>query len=241
MSEKKEKNCVAFIFARGGSKGVPGKNIKKLGGIPLIAHSIQCGLQCPSINRIVVSTDDQKIAEVAREYGAEVPFMRPAELAEDTSSEYDAWKHAIKSFEKHYQEKIDIFVSLPPTSPLRSVDDVENCISELQGTAADIVITVKEASRSPYFNMVRSDKQGFSRLVNLAPDGKHYIRRQDVPVVYDMTTVAYISTPEFILNSDGVFSGKVRSVVIPDERAIDIDTLLDFNFARFLFAEKDNL
>lgn len=231
-------NCVAFIFARGGSKGVPRKNIRLLGGLPLIAHSIQTAQQCAQINRVVVSTDDQEIADVARHYGAEVPFFRPVELAGDRSSEYEAWKHAISAFEELSQEKIDIFVSLPPTSPLRAVEDVENCIREFTDTEADIVITVKEASRSPYFNMVRNDEQGFSRLVNLAPDGRRYIRRQDVPVVYDMTTVAYVSSPEFILNSEAIFSGKVRSVLVPDERAIDIDTLLDFEFAEFLTAQK---
>lgn len=241
MSSVTNMNCVAFIFARGGSKGVPKKNIRKLGGIPLIAHSIKTAIECPIINRVVVSTDDEEIASVACEFGAEVPFIRPAELAGDTSNEYDAWKHAITTLEQSWQENVDVFVSLPVTSPLRSVVDVENCICEFLDTDADMVITVKEASRSPYFNMVKNDDQGFSNLVNLASGGERYIRRQDVPVVYDMTTVAYVSSPEFILNSDSIFSGKVRSVLVPDERAIDIDTLLDFRFAEFLIAQKENL
>lgn len=241
MSKAAEMNCVAFIFARGGSKGVPRKNIRNLGGLPLVSHSIRTAHQCPSIERVVVSTDDEEIAKVAREYGAEVPFIRPPELAGDRSSEYEAWKHAINAFEELCQEKVDIFVSLPPTSPLRAVEDVENCIREFTETEADMVITVKEASRSPYFNMVRNDQQGFSQLVNLAPDGTRYIRRQDVPTVYDMTTVAYVSSPEFILNSEAIFSGKVRSVLVPDERAIDIDTLLDFEFAEFLTAQKEKV
>lgn len=240
MSIKKN-NCVAFIFARGGSKGVPRKNIRDLGGIPLIAYSIRTALDCPLIDRVIVSTDDKEIIAVAREYGAEVPFIRPAELASDCSSEFDAWKHAIKTFEQVCEEKINIFVSLPPTSPLRSVVDVENCIGEYVGTEPDIVITVKEASRSPFFNMIRSDEEGFSHLVNLQPDGTRYIRRQDVPLVYDMTTVAYVSSPDFILNSDSIFSGSVRSVLVPDERAIDIDTMLDFKFAEFLINNKGHL
>ena len=222
-------------------RGVPRKNIRDLGGVPLIVYSIQVALECPLINRVVVSTDDEEIASVARQYGAEVPFMRPSELAGDRSSEHDAWKHAITTFEKIYQEKIDVFVSLPPTSPLRSVTDVENCIREYAETQADMVITVKEATRSPYFNMVRSDDDGFSHLVNLTPNGMRYIRRQDVPVVYDMTTVAYVSSPDFILNSDSIFSGKVRSVLVSDERAIDIDTMLDFKFAEFLITQKEDL
>lgn len=234
MISEKKINCVAFIFARGGSKGVPRKNIRALGGVPLIAHSIRIGLQCPSIDRVVVSTDDEEIAAIARKYGAEVPFMRPGELAGDRSSEYDAWKHAISSYEHFYGEKADIFVSLPPTSPLRSIIDVEKCVHTYMNTEADVIITVKEAARSPYFNMVKSDSEGFFHVVNLAPDGTRYIRRQDVPHVYDMTTVAYVASPEFIVNSESIFSGRVGHVVVPDERAIDIDTILDFKFAEFL-------
>lgn len=234
-------NCVAFIFARGGSKGVPRKNIRDLGGQPLIAYSIRAAQGCPLIDRVVVSTDDDEIASVAREYGAEVPFIRPVELSGDCSSEYDAWKHAIRTFEKVYEEKIDIFVSLPPTSPLRSVVDIENCIGEYAQTDADMVITVKEAARSPFFNMVKSDEEGFFHLVNLAPDGTRYIRRQDVPTVYDMTTVAYVSSPDFILNTNSIFSGRVKSVLVPDERAVDIDTMLDFKFAEFLISNKGAL
>jgi CMP-N-acetylneuraminic acid synthetase len=227
-------NCVAFVFARGGSKGVPRKNIRNLGGLPLISYSIKSAKACPSINQVVVSTDDEEIASVARQFGAAVPFMRPPELAGDCSSEFDAWKHAIKMYEKTTREKIDVFLSLPPTSPLRSVVDIENCIREYTETKADIVITVKNAARSPYFNMVRNDDEGFAHLVITAPDGTRYTRRQDVPDVYDMTTVAYVSSPDYILSSESIFSGKVKCVIVPDERAIDIDTMLDFNFAEFL-------
>lgn len=239
MTSETKVNCVVFIFARGGSKGVPRKNILELGGMPLIAHSINIAKMCSSVDRVVVSTDDPEIAEVALEYGAEVPFIRPSYLAGDRSSEYDAWKHAITEFEQVCEEKIDVFVSLPATSPLRSVDDVEKCIREYQETDADTVVTVKEASRSPYFNMLRNDDDGFSYLVNLRGDGQRYVRRQDVPQVYDMTTVAYVSGPDFILSSDSIFSGRVKSVLIPDERAVDIDTMLDFKFAEFLIAQKE--
>lgn len=236
---KKNNFCVAFIFARGGSKGVPRKNVLELGGMPLIAHSIQCALNCPFVHRVVVSTDDEEIADIALQYGAEVPFIRPKELADDTSSEFEAWKHAIREYQKLTDEEFDVFVSLPPTSPLRSVEDVEACLDQFLTSDADMVVTVKEASRSPYFNMIRIDDEGFSHVVNTDPSGKRYTRRQDVPVVYDMTTVAYVSHPEFILNSDSVFSGKVKSVLVPDERALDIDTMMDFKFAEFLVAREE--
>lgn len=227
-------NCVAFIFARGGSKGVPGKNIRMLGGIPLIAHSIKMAQSCSFIKQVIVSTDDHNISKVAKDFGAEVPFIRPAELAGDHSSEYDAWKHAINEYKKIYQKNIDVFISLPPTSPLRNREDIKNCYDEYLNSEADMVITIKEASRSPFFNMVKIDNNGWSGLVNLAPDGHRYIRRQDVPPVYDMTTVAYVSSPDFILNSDSIFDGRIKSVLVPEERALDIDTMFDFRVAECL-------
>ena len=221
------KKAVAFIFARGGSKGIPRKNIKLLGGRPLIAWSIETALKCPSIDRVIVSTDDQEIADVAMSFGAEVPFIRPAELAEDTSPEWYAWRHAV-NFVESEGFKFDKFVSLPATSPLRSVDDVENCIAALDGQT-DVVLTVKEAERSPYFNMVTIDEEGFSHLA-ITPDIA-VMRRQDAPKVYDMTTVCYVTRPKFILSNFGVFSGRVRPVIVPVSRAIDIDNPVDFQMA----------
>lgn len=221
---------IAFVFARGGSKGIPRKNIKPLGDRPLIGWSIQTALQCPSIDRIIVSTDDEEIAEVAKAQGAEVPFVRPKELAQDNSAEWYAWRHAVE-YLLAQGCTFDKFISVPATSPLRSVEDVENCIAALDDNT-DVVVTVKKAERSPYFNMVTIDEQGFSRLA-ITPD-KPVVRRQDAPVVYDMTTVCYVTRPKFILSNFGVFSGKVRSVIIPDARAIDIDTPIDFKMAELL-------
>lgn len=227
------KKTFAFIFARGGSKGIPRKNIKPLGGKPLIGWSIDTALKCPSIDRVIVSTDDEEIADVARSYGAEVPFIRPKELSEDTSAEWFAWRHAVEYFEAQGC-KFDLFVSLPATSPLRSVDDVERCITSLDDDT-DVVVTVKKAERSPYFNMVTIDEKGFSRLA-ITPT-RPVTRRQDAPEVYDMTTVCYVTRPGFIQSNFGVFSGRVRSVVIPDSRAIDIDNLIDFKMAELLANE----
>ena len=231
------KKTFAFIFARGGSKGIPRKNIKPLGGKPLIGWSIDIALQCPSIDRVIVSTDDQEIADVARSYGAEVPFIRPIELSEDTSAEWFAWRHAIE-FVEAQGCKFDQFVSLPATSPLRSVDDVENCIAALDDET-DVVVTVKKAERSPYFNMVTIDEKGHCHLA-ITPETS-VTRRQDAPEVYDMTTVCYVARPDFILSNYGLFSGRVRSVVIPDSRAVDIDTPMDFKMAELLVNESRGL
>lgn len=234
MNKKNAENCVAFIFARGGSKGIPGKNKFMLNKKPLIAYSIEVALQCPSISDVLVSTDDKEIAQIAKKYGANVPFIRPSKLATDDSNELDSWKHAINEYEKIYKNKIDLFISLPATSPLRSVDDVENCIEKYKEGTADIIITIKDASSNPYCSMIKNDSMGFSHIVNSHDDSRDYFRRQDAPKVYDMTGVAYISNTEYILSSNSIFSGKVKSVKIPDERALDIDKILDLKFAEFL-------
>lgn len=227
------KNVVGFIFARAGSKSIPDKNIKILDGIPLIAHSIKAGLKCASIDHIIVSTDSQKIADIALKFGAEVPFIRPKELAQDNSNELDAWKHAIQAYEQHYKKNIGLFISLPPTAPFRSTEDIENCIKEFNSVDCDIVITVKEAKNNPYFNMVKNNKLGFSEIV-IPESKKSLFRRQDAPKIFDMTTVAYVADTRYILNSTGILQGKVRSVIIPDDRALDIDNIIDFQFAEFL-------
>ena len=219
----------AFIFARGGSKGLPRKNIRPLAGKPLIAHAIETARASRHIQRVIVSTDDEEIAATARAHGAEVPALRPAELASDTASEWLAWRHAITALAG---APFDVFVSIPPTAPLRSVADVDACIETLLGGDCDIVITASEAHRNPYFNMITRDADGTARIV-IAPEGK-VTRRQDAPAVYDVTTVAYAARPDFILRESGIFAGRVKAVLIPAERALDIDTQLDFDFAEFL-------
>lgn len=229
------RHVVAGIFARGGSKGLPGKNIRRLAGEPLIAHAIKSAQASKSINRLFVSTDDPEIAAVARAYGAEVPFLRPAELAQDHSPEWLAWQHAIRTLRDAGGPRWDAFVSVPPTSPLRSVDDIDACISALFSSDADIVITVRNAERSPYFNMVTLDPNGVARLVIQPETSLH--RRQDAPTVYDITTVAYAARPDFVLSSNAHFDGKVKAIVVPAERAMDIDTEYDFQVAECLLRQ----
>lgn len=224
-------NIYAFIFARGGSKGLPGKNIKLLGGTPLIGHSIRLAQKINSVKKVFVSTDCDQIAKVAEEFSAEV-IRRPDELASDTASEWLAWQHAINELRSR-GERFDVFLSLPATSPLRAKEDVERCIAELD-EFTDMVVTVTPAARSPYFNMLVRDEHGRSEVM-LRND--NIGRRQDAPVAYDMTTVAYVSRPDFILNSEGLFSGSVKSVVVPKERAVDIDDGFDFMVAEALYQE----
>lgn len=218
----------AFIFARGGSKGLPGKNIKELGGIPLLAHGIRLANAMDRVERVYVSTDDAQIAAVAAQYGAEV-IDRPAALATDTASEWMAWRHAIEHVRSRGLD-FDTFLSLPATSPLRNAQDIDNCLDALDDDT-DVVITVTPAARSPYFNMVSTDAAGLAHVVLGSAEFK---RRQDVPPVYDITTVAYVARPDFILSQEGLFAGRVRPVFVPKERAVDIDDEYDFKVAQAL-------
>lgn len=223
----------AFIFARGGSKGLPGKNIRPLAGKPLLKYSIDTALASPSISHVFVSTDDPLIAEVAKAAGATV-IERPSELATDTSPEWLAWRHAVDWATIHFGN-FDGFVSLPATSPLRSVADVEDAITKLNECDADICISVTPANRSPYFNMVKTTIDGFVVLVNKSET--EVARRQDAPQVFDITTVVYATTPKFVLEHYGIFAGKVTSVVVPKERAVDIDDIYDFKLAEAILGE----
>lgn len=225
-------STVAFIFARGGSKGLPGKNIRMLGDKPLIAWSIVHALAVKRIDRVIVSTDSEEIATVARQYGAEVPFIRPAELARDNSPEWLAWRHALNYLRETDGILPDVMVSVPTTAPLRLPLDIENCLDKYEEGNADMVITVTDANRSPYFNMVKANADGTVGLV--IPPQSEITRRQDAPMVYDMATVAYVVRPAFVLTHNATFEGRVQMVHVPRERAVDIDTLIDFQIAECL-------
>ena len=226
-------NAIAFIFARGGSKGLPGKNILPLAGKPLIAWAIEHAKAIERIQRIVVSTDSKEIAEVALKYGAEVPFLRPAELAHDDSPELDSWHHALKFILAKEGELPDVMVSVPVTAPLRIPLDIERCLDSYQKHDVDTIVTVTEAHRNPYFNIVKENLNGTLELV-IQPDIS-VSRRQDAPKTYDMTTVAYVTDPKFIISKNSIFAGRVKAVHVPPDRAIDIDTMLDFKIAEFIF------
>jgi CMP-N-acetylneuraminic acid synthetase len=217
----------AFIFARGGSKGIPGKNIKPLLGKPLIQYSIEIALQTSGINKVFVSTDDADIAKVSRSNGA-IVIDRPIELAQDDSPEWQAWKHAISWVREQYGD-FEEFISLPATSPLRSVKDVESAVLKRSNIGADICIAITPASRSPYFNMVKKLGNNLIELVNKPTNS--ISRRQDAPEVFDITTVVYVANVEFIMSNDNIFDGIVTSVEVPRYRAVDIDDMYDFNFA----------
>jgi N-acylneuraminate cytidylyltransferase len=228
----------ACIFARSGSKGLINKNLMQFCGKPLIFWTIDLALKVKQINKVFVSTDSEEIAEIARMAGAITPFIRPSELATDTSPEWHSWQHFITFLADKEGRLPETFVSLPATSPLRSTIDVENCINEFKKGTVDFVVGITPSERNPYFNMV---KKGEGDQVDLViQQGDKYSRRQDTPKVFDLTTVCYVGKPGIILTKKSIFEGKVAGVEIPRERAIDIDTELDFQFAEFLFKSKVN-
>ena len=217
----------AFLFCRGGSKGIPDKNIKMVAGKPLLAWSVECALKSKYVSRVVVSTDSKRIADVAQSVGAQT-IMRPDALATDTASELLAWRHAISVEQKALQ---GTFISLPATSPLRLPQDVDAGIERFYTGDCDIVFGISPAHRSPYLNMVTRDNEGFISLVN---PGLKATRRQDVPDVFDITTCVYVGSVSYINSCEGLMDGRVAGVHIPVERALDLDTPFDLHLAELL-------
>ena len=220
------KAYVAFIFARGGSKGVKDKNIRPVAGKPLIAHAISGALASSFIESVIVSTDSDRIADIANQYGAEV-LMRPAELAADATPELLAWKHAIESRRDRLQDS-GTFVSLPVTSPLRAPRDIDAAIEKFKRQQCDILFGITESHRNPFLNMVTINDDDLLEIVNA---GSNAVRRQDVADVYDVTTCVYIADPDYILSCESLMQGRVGYVMIPAERALDIDSEFDLYLA----------
>lgn len=225
------------ICARGGSKGVPNKNIKLINEKPLIYYTINQALKSKIFDHIVISTDSQKTANEAKKMGLDVWFLRPAEFATDNSSKMPAIRHALLESEKHFKKKFDVIVDLDVTSPLRKVEDIKNAYKQFQDSKANILISGSKSKKNPYFNMVE--------LVNEKPhvvkklDNQPY-RRQDAPVTYDMNASIYIWKKEAILSSDKLFGSKTSLYVMPEERSIDIDNPLDFEIVEYLLKKNTN-
>jgi CMP-N-acetylneuraminic acid synthetase len=227
---------IACIYARGGSKGLPGKNIRDFAGKPLIAWAIEQALELETVKEVIVSTDSIEIAETSRSYGASVPFIRPSELAMDDTPEWMSWRHMLDFLLERDGELPEAMLSLPTTAPLRAVSDIQRCLDAFELGVTDAVVTVTDSHRSPYFNMVKLDSFGYAAVV--VPNNIGISRRQDAPSVFDMTTAAYVVDTQFIRNHNGIFEGRVKAVHLPIERSIDIDTLFDFEIAEFIHSRR---
>ena len=220
------------ICARGGSKGVPNKNIRKLNGLPLIEHTIKDAQNLGKASEIVVSTDDKEIADIAKKAGALVRFLRPEELARDDAPKVPAIQHAVSFMEEKLEKKYDLILDLDPTAPLRKVKDIEKAIKIAINEDVDDVFSVCEADKNPYFNMVELDKENYAYLSKNID--KKIVGRQKAPEVYEMNASIYVYWRNYLMNNDEVISNKSKVVVMPPERSVDIDREIDFKFVEFL-------
>ena len=216
---------------------MPNKNILNLSGTPLVAYSILQSQSVEYIDKHFVSTDSKEIASIAECYGAEV-INRPLELATDQSPEWLSWQHAINHVRKIYGD-FNRFISLPATSPLRSKEDINNCLS-VPLKENQIVITYTTAHRNPWFNLLRRSDRDPSIFQPVCNSSSSFSRRQDAPSCYYMTTVAYVCHPDSIMNNDNLFDLEFLGVFVPTERAIDIDTQLDFQLAEAIYNNLNN-
>lgn len=221
---------IATICARGGSKGLPGKNLRPFAGQPLIAHTIAQALACSAIEGVYVSTDDDAIAEVARASGATVPYRRPAELATDTAAKLPAIEHLVAHLERGGLQ-VTTIVDLQPTSPLRTQGDLEAALAVARD--CDLAVSVGEPSHSPYFSLV---EQGADGTLQLSKPAAH-ARRQDLPPVWGLNGSIYVWQRDALPRAirDGFWSVRARPVAMPRERSVDIDDALDFEWAEWLY------
>ena len=237
MIKKKQvlENIVCVISARGGSKGLPNKNIRNLLGKPMIAWSIEQALSCSYIKKVIVSTDSQEIASQAIKYGAQVPFLRPKELSSNHVGKWLVWQHALENIEKIYQEEVGIYVDLDCTSPLRDVDDIYRAIDQYKSSDVDAVFTICEARKNPYFNMV---EELDGNLVISKKLGKEIIRRQDAPKVFETVASIYVLSPDYLKIGNGLLSGNTKGYMIDQTKSMDVDDKFDFEMVEFLMKRK---
>ena len=232
--------CV--ISARGGSRGLPGKNIRRLLDKPMIEWSIEQALATPEIDRVVVSTDSEAIATVAIAAGAEVPFVRPDYLSTSEAGKFDVFKHALLSCEEHYDEEYEFYLDLDCTSPLRDVDDISACIArfrEVRKHGVDGVFTVCDARKNPYFNLLETDKSGALKICKNLPST--IVRRQDAPPVYEHVASIYVFSPEYIHSASYLLDGHTEGYDIGSEKSLDVDSDLDFLLVEYLMKRKFGL
>lgn len=223
---------LVIIPARGGSKGIPHKNIKQLGGKPLICYAIDNARSVVGDEDICVSTDDPEIVRTVEEYGLKVPFVRPASLASDTAGTYGVLLHALDFYEK-LGKRYDAVLLLQPTSPFRRNEDISGAM-EKYDSDVDMVVSVKSASSNPYYNCFEENADGF--LCHSKGDGR-YVRRQDAPEAWEYNGAVYVINPESLKKSPLSEFKRIRKHVMDDIHSLDLDTPLDWKIAELLLAE----
>jgi len=235
MTAEKQVSVLAVIPARGGSKGLPRKNVLPLAGKPLIAHTLSAAQGAKLLDRTVISTDDDEIAEVCREYGGETPFKRPQELAKDDTLIYPVLTHAVKWLQEHEGYVPDYVMLLQPTSPLRTSQDIDDAISKALDKDADGIVGLCHADSHPYMVMRLDDDGAISQFMKLdAPLAERYSRRQDLPDAYCINGAIYLARRQFLISKETFYSDRTFAHIMPPERSVDIDSELDLRLAELI-------
>jgi CMP-N,N'-diacetyllegionaminic acid synthase len=225
-----------LITARGGSKGIPGKNIKPLAGKPLIAYTIEAALRSRKLARTLFSTDDEGIAAVARKHGAEVPFIRPSDLAGDDSSHISVVEHALHWLEKHENVRPDYLMLLQPTCPFRTTADIDAACDLAEARKPRAVVSVTESHSHPYLaKSIAAD----GTLKNFMSHDLKYERRQDLPRAYSLNGAIYLNRRESLLEERVFVPPGTLPYVMPRERSMDIDSLWDWQVAEWVLEHGD--
>ena len=227
------KKIIAVIPARGGSKGIPRKNIRILAGKPMIFYSIQASLESKYVDRTIVSTEDEEISEISKKHGAEI-IERPQELATDDTPTIDVLNHAVDLLIKEEGYAADAIVLLQPTSPLREASDIDAAIEKFFKTGADLVVGVNEMRHHPYWSF----KMENDRLLPMVNGGFKITKRQDLPKIYSVNGAIYVLSNDNLKKKD-IFIGDMRAILMDEKKSIDIDTPLDFKIAELLIKERE--
>ncbi|WP_028609961.1 cytidylyltransferase domain-containing protein [Paenibacillus harenae] len=225
---KDSRELLAIIPARAGSKGIPGKNIRPLGGKPLIAWTIEAARQSSLIGRVVLTTDCEEISEIGRMYGAETPFLRPKHLSEDTTPMADVIFHVLESLKEQSGELPGSFILLQPTTPLRTVKHINEAITLFDKQDCDAVVSVCEVMEHPYLMKTIKDNE----LHDLIADSGRHTRRQDYPTVYKLNGCIYVYDTEMYLARKELHMRKYVPYIMEAKDSIDIDTPFDFEMAK---------
>lgn len=227
---------LGHIGARKGSKGVPGKNFRQLCGKPLIDWSLDQLFANPRVGAVVVSTDDPAMYDHAVARGALDIGLRPAELATDSAPKWGVWQHALAASQALLQAPVTAFLDLDCTSPLRLPQDIDGALDLFETAAPDMVMSVCEARKNPYFNMVELDPNGSLQVSKPLPGGVW--ARQNAPVVYEHVGVVYVVGPDYLRRASTIYEGRVIPFVLPAERCHDIDSPFDWKLVEFLLQDQ---
>jgi CMP-N,N'-diacetyllegionaminic acid synthase len=226
------KKILGIITARGGSKGIPGKNIKLLGGKPLIAYTINVAQKSNLITDLIVSTDDVDIADVSKKHGAVVPFMRPSELASDTAGHREVMEHGIRFMEEAKKYTYDYVVILQPTSPFRTVEDMEGTLAKLIATGADSAVSIVQIPSNQHPIKIKKLEGDFVQPYCIAEE--EGTRRQDLPVAYKRSGAVYAMKRDLIVEQKRLYGETIAGYVVPAERSVDIDYPEDWLIAEYM-------